>query len=90
MTFVICRYIVAIDGVVNKRHLIAISEGTVIDGVHCTPDAVELLPQQPDISRPRLRIVVLLCFPQENSSYALFSSLMMALYVTHVVCKHVG
>ncbi|GFZ05863.1 pseudouridine synthase family protein [Actinidia rufa] len=49
-----CRYI---DGVVNKRHLIAISEGTVIDGVHCTPDAVELLPQQPDISRPRLRIV---------------------------------
>ncbi|PSS05073.1 Pseudouridine synthase, RsuA/RluB/E/F, conserved site protein [Actinidia chinensis var. chinensis] len=52
------EYIVAIDGVVNKRHLIAISEGTVIDGVHCTPDAVELLPQQPDISRPRLRIVV--------------------------------
>ncbi|XP_057464093.1 putative ribosomal large subunit pseudouridine synthase SVR1, chloroplastic isoform X2 [Actinidia eriantha] len=52
------EYIVAIDGVVNKRNLIAISEGTVIDGVHCTPDAVELLPQQPDISRPRLRIVV--------------------------------
>ncbi|KAL6977194.1 putative ribosomal large subunit pseudouridine synthase svr1, chloroplastic [Sarracenia purpurea var. burkii] len=52
------EYIATIDGVVNKRHLIAISEGTVIDGIHCTPDSVELLPQQPDISRPRLRIVV--------------------------------
>ncbi|XP_059666046.1 putative ribosomal large subunit pseudouridine synthase SVR1, chloroplastic [Cornus florida] len=52
------EYIATVDGVVNKRHLIAISEGTVIDGAHCTPDAVELLPSQPDISRPRLRIVV--------------------------------
>ncbi|CAL5343525.1 unnamed protein product [Camellia sinensis] len=52
------EYIATIDGVVNKRHLIAISEGTVIEGTHCTPDVVELLPQQPDISRPRLRIVV--------------------------------
>ncbi|KAK3027209.1 hypothetical protein RJ639_040798 [Escallonia herrerae] len=51
------EYIATIEGAVNKRHLIAISEGTIIDGVHCTPDAVELLPQQRDISRPRLRIV---------------------------------
>ncbi|KAI7749866.1 hypothetical protein M8C21_027531 [Ambrosia artemisiifolia] len=52
------EYIATIDGSVHKRHLVAISEGTVIDGVHCTPDAVELLPQQPDKTRPRLRIVV--------------------------------
>ncbi|KAL2548879.1 23S rRNA pseudouridine(2605) synthase [Forsythia ovata] len=52
------EYIATIDGAVNKRHLIAISEGTVVEGVHCTPEVVELLPQQPDISRPRLRIVV--------------------------------
>ncbi|KAK9061282.1 hypothetical protein SSX86_018462 [Deinandra increscens subsp. villosa] len=52
------EYIATIDGTVHKRHLIAISEGTVIDGVHCTPDAVELLPQQPDKTRARLRIVV--------------------------------
>ncbi|KAI3470509.1 hypothetical protein Pfo_027172 [Paulownia fortunei] len=52
------EYIATINGVVNKRHLLAISEGTIIEGVHCTPDLVELLPQQPDISRPRLRIVV--------------------------------
>ncbi|XP_070001735.1 putative ribosomal large subunit pseudouridine synthase SVR1, chloroplastic [Nicotiana tabacum] len=52
------EYIATIDGEIHKRHLIAISEGTVIDGVHCTPDAVELLPRQPDVPRPRLRIVV--------------------------------
>ncbi|XP_049372259.1 putative ribosomal large subunit pseudouridine synthase SVR1, chloroplastic isoform X2 [Solanum verrucosum] len=52
------EYIATIDGEVHKRHLIAISEGTVIDGVHCTPDNVELLPGQPDLSRPRLRIVL--------------------------------
>lgn len=52
------EYIATIDGVVNKKHLIAINEGTVIDGIHCTPDSVELLPRQPDIERPRLRIVV--------------------------------
>ncbi|XP_055962252.1 putative ribosomal large subunit pseudouridine synthase SVR1, chloroplastic isoform X2 [Mercurialis annua] len=52
------EYIATIEGVVNKRHLIAISEGTTIEGVHCTPDSVELLPSQPDMSRPRLRIVV--------------------------------
>ncbi|KAF6140244.1 hypothetical protein GIB67_000292 [Kingdonia uniflora] len=51
------EYIAAIDGVVNKRHLNAVGEGTVIDGVQCTPDSVELLPQQPDM-KPRLRIVV--------------------------------
>ncbi|XP_027768691.1 putative ribosomal large subunit pseudouridine synthase SVR1, chloroplastic isoform X3 [Solanum pennellii] len=52
------EYIATIDGEVHKRHLIAISEGTIIDGVHCTPDNVELLPGQPDLSRPRLRIVL--------------------------------
>ncbi|KAH9703946.1 putative ribosomal large subunit pseudouridine synthase SVR1 [Citrus sinensis] len=52
------EYIATIDGAVNKRHLIAISEGTVIEGTHCTPDVVELLPPQPDIPRPRIRIVV--------------------------------
>ncbi|XP_022133495.1 putative ribosomal large subunit pseudouridine synthase SVR1, chloroplastic [Momordica charantia] len=52
------EYIAAIDGAVSKQNLIAISEGTIIDGVHCTPDSVELLPRQPDVSRSRLRIVV--------------------------------
>lgn len=56
-----CRYIATIDGDVNKRHLLAISEGTAIDGVHCTPDLVELLPKQPDMARARLRIVVIIC-----------------------------
>lgn len=54
------RYIATISGAVSKRQLIAISEGTVVEGVHCTPDLVELLPRQPDIPRARLRIVVLL------------------------------
>ncbi|KAK4435972.1 putative ribosomal large subunit pseudouridine synthase SVR1, chloroplastic [Sesamum alatum] len=52
------EYIATVNGSVNKRHLFSISEGTVIEGVHVTPDSVELLPQQPDISRQRLRIVV--------------------------------
>ncbi|TYI07683.1 hypothetical protein ES332_A10G243300v1 [Gossypium tomentosum] len=52
------RYIATIDGEVRKRHLIAISEGTEIEGVLCVPDSVELLPTQPDLSRPRIRIVV--------------------------------
>ncbi|XVF23537.1 hypothetical protein REPUB_Repub13aG0047100 [Reevesia pubescens] len=52
------EYIATIDGEVKKRHLIALSEGTEIEGVHCIPDSVELLPRQPDLSRPRLRIVV--------------------------------
>ncbi|EOY18774.1 Pseudouridine synthase family protein isoform 2, partial [Theobroma cacao] len=52
------EYIATIDGEVKKRHLIAISEGTEIEGIHCIPDSVELLPRQPDLSRPRLRIVV--------------------------------
>ncbi|KAJ8557533.1 hypothetical protein K7X08_003158 [Anisodus acutangulus] len=51
------EYIATIDGEIHKRHLIAISEGTVTDGVHCSPDNVELLPRQPDKPRPRLRIV---------------------------------
>lgn len=58
MLFYGWRYIATIDGAVNKRHLLAISEGTMVDGVKCIPDAVELLPQQPDKSRPRIRIVV--------------------------------
>lgn len=36
----------------------AISEGTTIEGVHCVPDAVELLPRQSDVQRDRLRVVV--------------------------------
>lgn len=81
-----CRYIATVNGKVNQRHLIAISEGTVIDGTHCTPDAVELLPQQPDLSRPRLRIVVLSRSLQETSLYWLFytSTVLGSLYVTFV------
>ncbi|KAJ3689976.1 hypothetical protein LUZ61_019140 [Rhynchospora tenuis] len=52
------EYIATINGVVNRRHLIAISEGTLIEGIKCVPDFVELLPTQGDASRPRLKIVV--------------------------------
>ncbi|KAL9229260.1 hypothetical protein vseg_004746 [Gypsophila vaccaria] len=52
------EYIAAVVGNVHKRHLIALSQGTSIDGVHCTPESVELLPRQPDKPRDRLRIVV--------------------------------
>ncbi|KAL3520756.1 hypothetical protein ACH5RR_018905 [Cinchona calisaya] len=52
------EYIATIDGSVNKRHLVTISEGTLVEGVQCTPDIVELLQPQPDLSRPRIRIVV--------------------------------
>ncbi|KAK6933417.1 RNA-binding S4 domain [Dillenia turbinata] len=52
------EYIATVDGAVTRRHLKAISEGTVIEGIHCSPDSVELLPRQPDFPRPRLRIVV--------------------------------
>ncbi|XP_010554550.1 PREDICTED: uncharacterized protein LOC104824234 [Tarenaya hassleriana] len=52
------EYIATVAGDVNKRHLIAISEGAVVEGVHCVPDSVELMPRQPDIPRERLRIVV--------------------------------
>lgn len=55
---VLKEYIATIDGVVNKRHLVALSAGAVIEDSHCIPDSVELLPKLPDISRPRLRIVV--------------------------------
>ncbi|OWM70224.1 hypothetical protein CDL15_Pgr026074 [Punica granatum] len=51
-------YLAAVEGEVHKRHLMAISEGTAIDGVHCTPESVELLPRQLDMPRLRLRIVV--------------------------------
>ncbi|XP_057542786.1 putative ribosomal large subunit pseudouridine synthase SVR1, chloroplastic isoform X1 [Amaranthus tricolor] len=52
------EYIATVNSEVHKRHLVAIGQGTVIDGVQCTPEYVELLPRQPDISRARLRIVV--------------------------------
>ncbi|GAB2286872.1 Putative ribosomal large subunit pseudouridine synthase svr1, chloroplastic [Dionaea muscipula] len=52
------EYIATIHGDVYKRHLLTMGEGTVVDGVHCTPDLVELLPRQPDSPRPRIRIVV--------------------------------
>lgn len=60
LDFSYCRYIATIDGDVNKRQLVAMSEGADIDGVLCVPESVELLPPQPDISRPRVRIVVYL------------------------------
>lgn len=62
ITFCHARYIATIDGAVHKRHLLAISEGTTIEGLHCVPDVVELLPRQPDAPRDRLRIVVCLFF----------------------------
>lgn len=43
----------------HKKHLIAISEGTKIDGVKCIPDLVEPLVAQPDTKKTRLRIVVI-------------------------------
>ncbi|EPS61841.1 hypothetical protein M569_12954, partial [Genlisea aurea] len=52
------EYIATINGTVSKQSLLTISKGTTIDGVHCTPDSVELLPPQPDVSKPRIRIVV--------------------------------
>ncbi|MED6151964.1 putative ribosomal large subunit pseudouridine synthase svr1, chloroplastic [Stylosanthes scabra] len=52
------EYIATVEGSVHKKHLIAISEGTTIDGIHCVPDSVELLPRLPDAQRSRLRIVV--------------------------------
>lgn len=56
------RYIATVDGLVHKKHLMAISEGTTIEGIHCVPDMVELLPRQPDGQRDRLRIVVNIFF----------------------------
>lgn len=50
---------VTIDGAVHKKHLIAISEGTKIDGVMCIPDLVEPLAAQSDTRKTRLRIVVI-------------------------------
>jgi hypothetical protein len=44
---------------VHKKHLIAISEGTRIDGVKVVPDSVEPLDAQPDTKRTRLKIVVI-------------------------------
>ncbi|XP_015690314.2 putative ribosomal large subunit pseudouridine synthase SVR1, chloroplastic isoform X1 [Oryza brachyantha] len=52
------EYVVTIDGAVHRNHLIAISEGTKIDGVKCVPDLVEPLDVQTNTKRTRLRIVV--------------------------------
>ncbi|KAL1209824.1 putative ribosomal large subunit pseudouridine synthase SVR1 [Cardamine amara subsp. amara] len=52
------EYITTVVGDVHKRHLMAISEGTMVEGVKCVPDSVELMPKQHDIPRARLRIVV--------------------------------
>ncbi|CAN8287210.1 unnamed protein product [Cochlearia groenlandica] len=52
------EYITTVVGDVHKRHLMAISEGTIVEGVRCVPDSVELLPKQHDIPRARIRIVV--------------------------------
>ncbi|GAB2222692.1 hypothetical protein Drorol1_Dr00016815 [Drosera rotundifolia] len=52
------EYIATIQGDVHKRHLVTISEGTMIDGRHCTPDVVEFLPRQGDNPRHRIRVVV--------------------------------
>ncbi|CAL4929111.1 unnamed protein product [Urochloa decumbens] len=51
------EYVVTIDGAVHKKHLIAISEGTKIDGVMCVPDLVEPLAET-DTRKTRLKIVV--------------------------------
>ncbi|XP_039829308.1 putative ribosomal large subunit pseudouridine synthase SVR1, chloroplastic isoform X3 [Panicum virgatum] len=51
------EYVVTIDGAVHKKHLIAISEGTKIDGVMCVPDLVEPLAES-DTRKTRLKIVV--------------------------------
>ncbi|KAF7055178.1 hypothetical protein CFC21_062742 [Triticum aestivum] len=52
------EYVVTIDGAVHKKHLVAISGGTVIDGVKVVPDLVEPLDAQADTKRTRLKIVV--------------------------------
>lgn len=52
------EYVAAIEGKVTKRHLRVISEGTHVEGVHCTPVAVELISAQANEWKQRLRIVV--------------------------------
>lgn len=52
------EYVAAIEGKVTKRHLQVISEGTLVEGVHCTPVAVELISAQANERKQRLRIVV--------------------------------
>ncbi|XP_020585229.1 uncharacterized protein LOC110027922 [Phalaenopsis equestris] len=52
------EYVASVDGVVHRRHLTALSDGTEVEGMHCAPDYVELLPAQPNVPRSRLRIVV--------------------------------
>ncbi|XP_020599568.1 uncharacterized protein LOC110038979, partial [Phalaenopsis equestris] len=51
------EYVASVDGVVHRRHLTALSDGTEVEGMHCAPDYVELLPAQPNVPRSRLRIV---------------------------------
>lgn len=52
------EYIASVDGKVTKRQLLTITEGVVVDGVHCRPVQVELFPKEVGEFRERLRIVV--------------------------------
>eukprot|EP01018_Ginkgo_biloba_P033584 Gb_12891 [translate_table: standard] len=52
------EYVAAIEGKVSRRHLQAISKGTVVEGVRCTPVSVELVSSQRNEQKQRLRIVV--------------------------------
>ncbi|KAF8720384.1 hypothetical protein HU200_023887 [Digitaria exilis] len=70
------EYVVTIDGAVHKKHLIAISEGTKIDGVMCVPDLVEPLAAQSDTRKTRLKIVVIFF-----ACFILFYSSLLALLV---------
>lgn len=51
------EYVASVEGKVNMRHLQAISEGTLVEGVHCAPVSVELVPLGNE-QRQRVRIVV--------------------------------
>lgn len=51
------RYVASVEGKVNMRHLQAISKGTLVEGVHCAPVSVELIPLGNE-KRQRVRIVV--------------------------------
>lgn len=52
------EYVAAIEGKVTKRHFQVISEGTLVEGVHCTPVSVELISAQANERKQRIRIVV--------------------------------
>uniref|UniRef100_A0A0C9RWM8 TSA: Wollemia nobilis Ref_Wollemi_Transcript_8261_1645 transcribed RNA sequence n=1 Tax=Wollemia nobilis TaxID=56998 RepID=A0A0C9RWM8_9CONI len=52
------EYIASVEGKVNRRHLQVVSEGTLVEGVRCTPVSVEHISPQPNEQKQRLRIVV--------------------------------